>query len=300
MCEVNRILITGADGNLGGKMTRLLADGSEYGVVAVSSFPDRIPAIIKREHIQNTDKIIQLSSDEMFTADLSQYNIIGVVHFAFSRRGFPDKDIASSLDYSLAAFRKIVASGIQNAIYASSQGVYGNTPAWRDVNCDPAPNNVHTMAKYAGEKLFEAVYMDSKLQHAIIRLDFVIQSQNLVKALCRNVKENGTIFLKGGNQVFSYLDADDVPEAILALLETKNRWRPVYNVGPDRMRLSLLEVAETVKKVAASEGYEAIISLEEDDTVLWAGMNSREFMDDTGWKPSTGIFDMIHKIFISC
>lgn len=91
MCEVNRILITGADGNLGGKMTRLLADGSEYGVVAVSSFPDRIPAMIKREHIQNTDKIIQLSSDEMFTADLSQYNIIGVVHFAFHEEDFQIK-----------------------------------------------------------------------------------------------------------------------------------------------------------------------------------------------------------------
>ena len=42
MKEEKRILITGAGGNLGGRLTKLLADETEYEVIAVSSFPEKI------------------------------------------------------------------------------------------------------------------------------------------------------------------------------------------------------------------------------------------------------------------
>lgn len=298
MSKLKRILITGADGNLGGRLSKLLADSTEYGVVAVSSFPERIPDMFDREQIVNRDKIIQMSSDEMFMADLTQYNIAGVVHFAFSRAVCPKKDIASSLDYSLAAFKKIVDCGIQNAIYVSSQSVYGDTSDWRTEETAPAPGSVYAMAKYAGEKLFQSCYTGhNDLQHTIIRLDIVIQSQNLVKALCKNAKNEGKLTLKGGKQVFSYLDAQDVPCAILALIDSKAKWKPIYNVGPNRMRYSLVEVAEYVKKAAEAQGCRVDISLAEDDTALWAGMDSAKFTEDTGWTPKIGIESMISQIY---
>ncbi len=145
MNNMNRILITGSDGNLGGRLTKLLADSTEFGIIAVSSFPERIPLMIEREGIINTEKIIQMSSDEMFAADLSRLNIVGVVHFAFSRAIFPNKDIASSLDYSLTAFKKIVDSGIENAIYVSSQSVYGDTPEWRTENTVISPESIYAI-----------------------------------------------------------------------------------------------------------------------------------------------------------
>ncbi len=301
MKEKKWILITGADGNLGGRLTKLLADETEYGVVAVSSFPEKIPHMLERADVKNHDKVLGMSSEEMFQADLTKQNIVGAVHFAFSRAVFPKKDIASSLDYSLAAFRKIADSHIQNAIYISSQSVYGNTPEWRVEETMPSPESVYAMAKYAGEKLFESVYLEHKeLQNTILRLDIVIQSQNLVKTLCRNAKENGKLQLRGGKQVFSYIDEDDVPYAILSLLNGKSPWKAVYNVGPNKMRYNLMEIAGMVKETAQRHGCNEIeIDLAKDDTALWAGMNTEKFAADTGWKPRYGIMEMIERIFVS-
>lgn len=292
------ILLTGSDGNLGGKLTKFLADSTDYSVVAVSSFPERIPLMIEREKIQQTDKIIQMSSDEMFRSDLTGMNICGAVHFAFSRAIFPNKDIASSLDYSLAAFNKIIDSNIQNAIYVSSQSIYGNTPEWRTEETIPAPDSIYAMAKYAGEKLFESCYRGhDDLQHAIIRLDIIAQSQNLVKALCKNAKEKGAIHLTGGKQQFSYLDIRDVPGAIYALLSTKSKWKPVYNVGRDKTRYSLVEIAEIVKNTVAEDGISVTITLDENDTEFWSGMDTTRFMNETGWKPCVDIYQIVKDIY---
>ena len=299
MKEEKRILITGAGGNLGGRLTKLLADETEYEVIAVSSFPEKIPNMLERIGVKNPNRVFGISGEEMFRTDLSKMNIAGAVHFAFSRAVFPKKDIASSLDYSLAAFRKIADSHIQNAIYISSQSVYGNTPEWRTEETVPSPESVYAMAKYAGEKLFEAVYLGHKeLQHTILRLDIVIQSQNLVKTLCKNAKESGKLRLRGGKQVFSYMDADDVPYAILALLNGKIPWKAVYNVGPNKMRYQLMEIAGMVKEAAKAHGYgEREIDFTEDETALWAGMDTGKFAADTGWKPRYDIRQMIDRVF---
>lgn len=292
------ILLTGSDGNLGGKLTKFLADFTDYSVVAVSSFPERIPLMIEREKIQHTDKIIQMSSDEMFRSDLTGMNICGAVHFAFSRAIFPNKDIASSLDYSLAAFNKIIDSNIQNAIYVSSQSVYGNIPEWRSEETIVSPESIYAMAKYAGEKLFESCYRGhDDLQHAIIRLDIIAQSQNLVKALCKNAKEKGAIHLTGGKQQFSYLDIRDVPGAIYALLSTKSKWKPVYNVGWNKKRYSLIDIANKVKDIALNDGISVTISLDKNDTELWSGMDSSLFLSDTNWKPTFEFQQIIKNIY---
>ena len=297
---MKRILITGADGNLGGKLVKRIVDYSDYGVIAVSSFPERIPRAINRESIINQDKVIQMSSERMFEANLESMGIFGAVHFAFSRAIFPNKDIANSLDYSLAAFTKMVCSKIPNGIYISSQSIYGDSKEIRTVNTTPAPNSIYAMAKYAGEKLFESVYFGADcLQHAIIRLDNVIQSQNLVKTLCRNAKAGQNLNLTGGKQVFSYIDESEVSDAIYALLTTENQWKAVYNVGPNNMRVTLIEIAEIVKKVAKEHGNHIAIELKQDNTELWAGMDTEDFYNDTGWRPQMNLEMMIEQIYES-
>lgn len=291
-------LLTGADGNLGGKLTKKIVDETQYGVVAVTSFPERLPEMIKRESVSNVDKIISLSSDEMFNMDLTEIGIIGCVHFAFSRAVFPNKDIASSLDYSMEAFEKMVHSRIQNCIYISSQSVYGDTPEIRTEITPPAPNSIYAMAKYAGEKLFELSYKNQDdLQHTIIRLDNVIQSQNLVVSLCRKAKAGMDLELVGGNQVFSYIDVSEVSSAIYALLISKCKWKKIYNVGPNEMRASLLDVAKAVQLVAEKYGQKIGIKLESDNRELWAGMNTVLFYNDTGWKPQLNLINMVENIY---
>ena len=296
---MRNIVVTGADGNLGGRLVRTLADSTELGVIAVSSFPDRLPAMVEREQIVHTEKVQLMSSDAFFAADLNALQADGAVHLAFSRAIFPNKDIASSLDYSLAAFRKIAESGVQNAVYVSSQSVYGAEPDFRTVGTVPAPGSVYAMAKYAGEKLFEAVYTGKEqLQHAILRLDLVAQSQRLIAGLCKSAAESGVIQLKGGKQLFSYIDADDVPGALTALLLTDRKWKPIYNVGHNRERYTLVEMAQIVADVVSADtGRQVKVVLNADDTELYAGMDTSAFLADTGWKPEYSVRQIVERIY---
>lgn len=298
---MKRIVITGADGNLGGRLTKLLADTTDFGVIAVGLSMEWLENMVTRMEISHREKLTLMLPEDFFAADLCALEAAGAVHLAFARAIFPNKDIASSLDFSMKAFRKIAESGVPNAVYVSSQSVYGEEPDFRCVGMAPAPGSVYAMAKYAGEKLFESAYLDHPaLQHAIVRLDLVAQSQRLIVGLCKSAIETKQISLKGGKQLFSYIDADDVPTALAALLQTEKPWQPIYNVGADRCRYTLVEMAETVAAVAAEHGNPGVqIALTETDTALFAGMDTAAFQQDTGWKPRYTIREIVTRIYES-
>ena len=64
------------------------------------------------------------------------------------------------------------------------------------------------------------------------------------------------------------------------------------------MRYTLTEIAGIVASVAGRHGaLDVTVSLEENDTVLWSGMDSTRFMKDTGWRPSRDIYQMVEAIY---
>ena len=54
------ILITGADGFLGGKITKYILDKTSFGVIGTTLSMDRVGAMLEREGIQNDDRILFL------------------------------------------------------------------------------------------------------------------------------------------------------------------------------------------------------------------------------------------------
>ena len=96
------------------------------------------------------------------------------------------------------------------------------------------------------------------------------------------------------------VDADDVPAALTALLLTDKPWKPIYNVGFHCQRYTLTEIAEIVREVAAEHGNPDVrIELTENDTELYAGMDTKAFMEDTGWKPEYPIREIVSRIYTS-
>lgn len=64
------------------------------------------------------------------------------------------------------------------------------------------------------------------------------------------------------------------------------------------MRYQLMEIAGMVKEAAKAHGYGEIeIDFTEDETALWAGMDTGKFAADTGWKPRYDIRQMIDRVF---
>lgn len=294
---MRKILVTGANGNLGSCLIKELADHTDYGVIAVGNNKCKINEALDKEGVDNRNKVILLNQDEFYR--LENVELFAAVHAAFSRANKSYTDIALSLDYSRNVYRKLMKIGIKRVIYLSSQSVYGSTSEWRKEDSRPAPDTVYSMAKYAGEKLLEAEFADSDIEYSSLRLDYVIQSQKLVPTLCKDAKVKKVINLVGGKQTFSYIDRTDVARAIVSLLNCKRTNVSVYNVGPNRMRFTLIEIANIVKSIAEKHGInDVVINLSESDTELWSGMDSSLFMKDTGWKPSMNILQMVENTFL--
>ncbi len=295
---MNRILLTGSDGMLGGKLTSYLLRTTDCEIIAATFTQELVEKMLDREGITERSRVHFLSNDALIDPQTDLGKLYGAVHLAFARRVFPPADIASSIDFASAVFRKLSSSDTERVINLSSQGVYGKAEEFRTEQTVPAPENHYTMAKYAAEVLFRNYLTDSAVKdYANLRLDLVAQSQNLIPALCRQAKE-GKISLRGGEQRFSFIDADDAVSAIAAMLTSPSGWELIYNVGWNRRRYTLVEVAEAVAAVSERLGFgKPEIELEKQDIALWAGMDSGKFMAHTGWKPVYSLDQMIERIF---
>lgn len=292
-----QVIISGSNGYLGGKIIKCILEKTDYSVIAVASDIGKIDEMITREAIDGS-RIISASSRDLFSGACSLSDVVGSIHLAFSRRTRANFDIANSIDYAWLFFKMLRGASVQNNILISSQGVYGETEGFRTEKTVVAPSSPYTMAKYATEILFEEVL--GKSRKSIIRLESVIQSQNLVVSLCRQAKYEGVIRLRGGKQRFSYVDSDDVGTACVALLQYLGEWKPVYNVGANNERYTLAEIAEKVADAAVGNSFQRPdIQLAKEDIKLNMGMNCELFMQDTGWHPQYGIDEMIERIFLS-
>lgn len=288
------ILITGADGFLGGKIVKEIIEKTNHTVQGLTLSMDRIEAMMNRENIPWSDRTRFVTNDD-FLSQKTHWNVDSAIHLAFSRRMQPASDIASSIRFAAAIFHKLADSCVPRVINMSSQGIYGATKEIRTEDTLPAPNTQYTMAKYASEVLFDDILKDCPW-HTNIRLDPVAQSQNVLIGLCRSAKE-GLISLKGGKQVFSFIDADEVPGAVVALLKYQGKWAHSYNVGWNCKRYTLIELADMVANACEKCGYDRpIIELDEDETSLWAGMDSSRFIEATKWEPSIELADTLEKM----
>ena len=291
------VLVTGSNGRLGGKFIKHLINATDFSVTAVASDPKKIRMMMEREGISDNGRIAFLANEEFISQEWRRNDIDAEVHLAFSRRNQPAMQIASSIDFSLAVFRKLSAIGIKRVVNVSSQGVYGAVEEIRTVSTPPAPDNHYTMAKYAVEVLFDACFEHQQAtERTNIRLDIVAQGNHLLGALCKQAMA-GIIQLRGGEQVFSFIDEEDAATALLALLQSSKPWKRIYNVGWNHRRYTLLEIAEIVAKQAEIQGYGLPeIHLDRQDIHLWAGMDASLFMKDTNWKPAYELNDSIRKM----
>lgn len=294
---MDSILITGANGYLGGIITKMIIENTEYGVLAVASSENKVTEMVKRMNIEHTDKISFLSNLDLIKTETKLENISGAIHLAFARRKRPAADIAESLKFSEQVFEKLAASGIDRVINMSSQGVYGSTDTFRTETTVPAPETHYTMAKYATEILFDYIMRDV-VHHTNLRLDLVTQSQNVIQSLCNQAKA-GKINLRGGKQYFSFIDGIDVGSAVVAMLKSDGDWDSIYNVGWNKKRYTLVEIANVIADTSEKCGLcRPEIILDEQDITLWAGMDSSKFIKKVDWKPTQSLSQTVTKMLM--
>lgn len=291
---MKRILITGANGYLGGKLTKYIIENTELDVVAVASSEEKIRKMLDSQDIDNT-RVSFFSNDDLTNSKVILPDLYGAVHLAFARRSRPAEEIASSIDFAYKVFQRLFSSSVERIVNVSSQGIYGNTDLFRKETTVPAPSSSYTMAKYATERILEICAGSRNKDYTSLRLDLVTQNQNVIVGLCKQAI-HGKVFLRGGEQRFSFIDADDAVAAVTAMLLSPVGWSNIYNVGWNKLRYTLVELAEIIADVTFEYGLKRPeIILDKQDISLWAGMDSTKFMKKTGWEPKIALKDTVRE-----
>lgn len=288
------IVITGATGNLGGRIIERILKNTDYSIAAILLDFESRQDFLCRYSPADQKRIKVIFKSELEEHDLR--NAYVVLHLAFARRNRTFAEIADSIDYCKKIFTYFAERSPEKVIYISSQGIYGNTEQFRREDTDPAPATVYSMAKYAGEKVLEMAFKDTNIETCIVRLESVVQSQNLVKALCKSAIDNRKLIIQGGEQTFSYIDEEDAADAIFLITTQPQKIGGIYNIGPNHMRVTLEQIARTIVELCDEAGFHVEIEMSEGDKMLWAGMDSSKFMKEMAWQPKTDLKMMIRKI----
>ena len=250
--------------------------------------------------LRRWDRVRCLTNDEFFSPDLPPADdAITAVHLAFGRHVRGPAEIASALPFTRQLLERLEPlPGLRRVIYLSSQSIYGNTEDFRTLDTPIAPELPYAMAKYAGEVLVDAFgRRRPDAETLILRMDAVIQSQNLVPALCRNAVRDRRLVIRGGSQYSSYLDQEDAVRAIAAAVLGEGPFAPVYNVGPDRKRVTLSELAALVADIAAGHSRPITVETVPADLRQGAGMDSAAFQRDFSWQPRRSLRDMVASVY---
>lgn len=283
------IAVTGSGGFLGRTLIKHIIEQTNWSVVAFSS-----GNISDREALPRVQYIMNDKMEDFLRGN----NVDVLVHLAFSRRFDTVNRIANSLNFSEKVYKAAYKYGVQSVINISTQGVYAQSEDFKDESALISPDSFYTMAKYASEVLLNSVFeCDRRITH--LRLDSIAQSQRVLPGFIEQAKNNRTIKIVGGKQYFSYIDVNDAADAIISMIRCEQKWQPVYNVGLNKTRYSIMELAEHVVSCASKFGLgEVAICLEKTDTLLYAGLDSHRFIIDTGWQPGFSIQKTIENMFV--
>lgn len=286
--EMKTIAITGASGNLGGKLVGSLLEKTDWNIITFSSQPLlqwKDQSRVKQYNNSEIENILPV-----LDADV-------LVHFAFARRFRSNADIASSLDFAEKVYRALYANSKCKLVNISTVGVYAPSDDFIDEKALVGPDTLYGMAKYASEVLMRSVFHNHLGRTTILRLGGVAQSQRILPVFIEDAKTKHEINIVGGSQMFSWIDISDTIEAIVALLKTE-KWSPVYNVTLDKTRYLITDVAQMVAACAKEKGYgDVSVNVTPKDIHICVGWTSAKFIEDIGWKPKVSLEETINKMF---
>jgi UDP-glucose 4-epimerase len=226
-----------------------------------------------------------------------------VVHLAAQRPGREQRFTAClgnvTLDCSL--FLACLEQGVQNIIFVSSRGVYGDSPdlPWRECN-NPRPTSLYALAKLQTE-IAAGFFNRRGLNIKSLRLAQVLglgeKKANVITTFLKSAhrKEPLTITAQGVLHR-EYIYVKDAARAMLAAL-AKDSVSGVFNVGTGEM-CSLEELVSMINNVFDNAGNVQQISpktfVHEESL-----MDSSLFKEIFSWRPQWNILEAIEDIHAS-
>ena len=282
------VLITGASGFLGYHLVLELLKDDQVRIIAIGGRPED-----KANPLPAHPRLSVYPLESLFTEKWE--NIDTVVNCAFARSN-DAKLLAAALDFTEKEIRLFEEKKVESVINISSQGVYQRLPVGELSKEDSPiePIDLYSMSKYACEKLFRISSIPFVTN---VRLASLYMPQRFLHFFIQKAKRNEAFTVTAPNQFAALLDVTDAASGLAAIIATTPESRAeVYNLGIGT-QYSLLDYAETVKRVGDSFGYHVQFDVLDNGMTVCSGMDCSRLMNETGWKPVYLKNEMIEKLF---
>lgn len=290
-----RFVITGAGGFLGANVVRELLTRTDHDVVAVSSqtagaLSAKVGPAFRKMSVVDLDEV--LGDGALHAGDV-------VIHCAFpwNRGGIA---MATGLEFATRLYQQATTASVRTFINVSSQSVYSQdrtTPADEEsvIECDTP----YSTAKYALELAAEAILPRGTLVNA--RMSSLIgpgYDIRIVNRFIRQILQNAPIVIRGGGQVFDYMDVADAAQALILIGSHGSKSAgSTVNVGASNP-LTLEEIATQVAAtVEDATGLQAAIRREPSQgDVRLLTLQCERLRNDYGFAPEVSFPESVRRI----
>lgn len=289
---MKRYLICGAAGMVGSALLSRIAD----------SFPDAevFAADISIDGIRHWEsERIHPVLNEQIEGILSSTHIDICVLLAFPRNVEP-RMWAPGIQFCYDCLSLAKRFGAGRVIHISSQSIYGwdrNDPA--NESSQVSLSSPYTTSKFCIEQTMKVLF--PKGRYTSIRLSTIIgpkTKERVVNKFIEQVVTGNDLTVRGGEQVFSFLDIKDAVDGLAAIIAKDNiDWEAVYNLGTSAY-YTLYDIADMVIAEGKNRRFvsSSIIHIPE-DIHLNNRIDVSLFHRDFAWMASRTLEESIREIF---
>jgi nucleoside-diphosphate-sugar epimerase len=284
------ILVTGATGFLGQSVVNELLKNEANNVIAIGGRPED-----KVNPLPENARLRLFLLEDLFEKPFADVDT--VINCAFARSNDAEL-LAQAFDFTERLIKRLENLKVKSVINLSSQGVYKRLDIGElsTEESPVVPVDLYSMSKYAAERMFSVSSIPNITN---VRLASLMMPQRFLYFFVQKALKEEPFTVTAPNQYAALLDVSDAAAGLAALtsLSAEKRCR-TYNLGTGT-QYSLLEYAESVRRIGAQFGLDVRFDVADNGTVVCAGMDCSKLMKDTGWQPRIMKDDMISMLFKS-
>lgn len=239
------MLVTGANGFVGGHLTELLVKRG-YRVRAMVRNPEK-----SRDSLPKEVETVVGTMQDRESIRRAVEGVYGVFHIAavFREAGLPDEYYFEvNAEGTRRVFEASIEAGVKRIIHCSTTGVLGdvkNPPA--DETVPYAPCDIYQESKVEAEKIALEYFRREAVRGVVIRPAMIYGPRDTRLLKIFRMINRGKFFYVGRGDAFChFIDVRDLAKAFLLAMEKENLNGEVYTIAGDE----IIRLNEVVDKIA--------------------------------------------------
>jgi len=311
---VKKVLVTGACGYLGARLSKYLAENG-YIVTAFDSFnPSKYSNWISLME----EVIIGDIRDEITLSNLAKKKFDLIIHLISldHHKSEDNPNFVSSINVmpTWNLLEKFTKYGLKKFIYFSTQQVLGELPATIiDESHEPNPSNKYGLSHLVSERIVDFYNKVTDTACVNIRLSNgygspVFKENNcwwlVINDLCKTAfSKNEIKLLSDGSPQRDFIHISDICRAIEILIKADGSFdENIFHIASGET-LTILELALTVREIFKDRYQEEINISVPDDSIPVESRSEERFsiditrINELGFQPKTPLKDGINELF---